>query len=143
MALIGSRAPLSLPFPIKGKGDPSITQPSAAVFVSVADCKLMTHFVGKSLFPQGEDDIFQTIRLGRGSLETRPARVSILPVPCPGIRPVSCRLSAVCRQKSEMRGRPNRRIHRRVDRSPSVCKPPGGGVNPSGPERRLLCRGNL
>src|SRR4030095_7420447 len=76
------------------------------------------------------------------SSETRRARAHILPVPCPRIIQANRRFSEGYRQRSERRGRPSRRTHRRVDKSLSTCSRPDCGANPSAPETRLLSHGN-
>ena len=49
ISLIGSRAPLSRPFPIKGKGGPSKIETICPHFSSpVGERKIMNHFVVKS-----------------------------------------------------------------------------------------------
>jgi hypothetical protein len=50
MVLIASRAPLSLPFPIKGKGFPRCGDTPPFSF-SAGERKLMTHFVVRNYFP--------------------------------------------------------------------------------------------
>src|SRR5918996_3633602 len=50
MVLIGSRAPLSWPFPIKGKGGQVRCSHMSPFSSSVGERKLMNHFVVKTAF---------------------------------------------------------------------------------------------